>query len=80
MIESFHHVGVSVSDLDRSIAFYRDVFEMEQACEAFPFGGPQYAAVMGLEDPQGRMCVMARGNLMLELFEFARPEIGRAHV
>ena len=73
MIESFHHVGVSVSDLDRAITFYRDVFEMEQACEIFDFGGPHYAAVMGLADPRGRMCVMARGSLMLELFEFSHP-------
>ena len=74
MIKGFNHVGVSVADLERSIAFYRDVFGLEQACPAFPFGGPNYARIMDLPDPRGRMCVMAGGGLQLELFEFAQPE------
>lgn len=73
MISGFHHIGVSVSDLDRSIAFYRDVFGMEQAVESFPFGGENYRRIMALPDPHGRMTVMTRGTLALELFEFASP-------
>jgi catechol 2,3-dioxygenase-like lactoylglutathione lyase family enzyme len=73
-VTGFNHVGISVADIDRSIAFYRDVFGMEQACEVFPFGGEQYLQIMALPDPQGRMCMMAKGNLMLELFEFSNPE------
>lgn len=72
-LTGFHHVGISVADIDRSIAFYRDIFGMEQACEVFPFGGEQYRQIMALPDPQGRMCVMAKGNLMLELFAFSSP-------
>jgi catechol 2,3-dioxygenase-like lactoylglutathione lyase family enzyme len=74
MIKGFHHVGVSVADIDRSIAFYRDLLGMEQACPVFPFEGPLYEQIMALPQPQGRMCVMAKNGLMLELFEFARPE------
>ncbi len=73
MVKGFHHVAISVADMERSIAFYRDIFGMTQACEAFPFGGEDYARIMALPDPQGRMCMMAKGNLMLELFEFAKP-------
>jgi catechol 2,3-dioxygenase-like lactoylglutathione lyase family enzyme len=73
MIRGFHHIGVSVADIDRSIAFYRDLFGMEQACPVFPFGGPDYARIMDLADPRGRMCVMAKAGLQLELFEFAQP-------
>lgn len=74
MVKGFHHVGISVVDIERSIAFYRDIFGMEQACDIFPFAGDSYRQIMALPDPQGRMCVMARGSLMLELFEFSRPE------
>ena len=29
MIGGLHHVGITVSDLDRSLAFYRDLLGME---------------------------------------------------
>jgi catechol 2,3-dioxygenase-like lactoylglutathione lyase family enzyme len=71
------HVGLSVADIDRSIAFYRDMFGMEQACEVFPFGGPQFASVLGLSCASGRMCMITGGDVALELFEFAQPEPGK---
>lgn len=68
-----NHVGISVSDIDRSIAFYRDMFGMDQACEVFPFGGEQFSSVMGLSNASGRMCMITGGDVSLELFEFAAP-------
>lgn len=76
MIRGFHHVGVSVVDIDRSIGFYRDLLGMEQACEVFPFEGPLYEQIMALPAPKGRMCVMAKNGLQLELFEFSHPKPG----
>lgn len=67
----FHHVGVSVTNIDRSIAFYRDLLGMEQLCEVFPFGGEQFEAIMDIPGVGGRMCMMGRNSLQLELFEFA---------
>lgn len=69
-----NHVGISVSDLERSIAFYRDLLDMEPMCPIFPFGGPQYQKVMGLADAEGRMCVVRGGTVQLELFEFHAPD------
>jgi len=69
-----NHVGISVSDLERSVAFYRDMLGMQPLCEIFPFGGPQFQKVMGLPDAEGRMCVVRGGTVQLELFEFAAPE------
>lgn len=69
----FNHVGISVSDIERSIAFYRDMFGMEQLCDVFPFGGEQFDAIMDIEGVQGRMCMIGRNNLQLELFEFSNP-------
>ncbi len=68
-----NHVGLSVVDIDRSIAFYREMFGMEQACEVFPFGGEDFGAVMGLPGAHGRMCMITGGDVSLELFEFAAP-------
>lgn len=72
-VMGFHHVGISVSDIARSIAFYRDVFGMAQACEIMPFGGERFERIMALAGASGRLCVMAKGNLMLELFQFDAP-------
>lgn len=76
-ITGFHHVGISVSDLDRSIAFYRDHFGMDQACDIIPFAGEPYLRIMALPDAAGRMVVMTRGSLALELFEFHSPAPAR---
>jgi catechol 2,3-dioxygenase-like lactoylglutathione lyase family enzyme len=73
MATGFHHIGISVADLDRSIAFYRDWFGMAEAGETVRFGGEDYLRIMGLPSPEGRMCMMAKDSLMLEMFEFARP-------
>ena len=67
----FNHVGISVTDLDRSMAFYREMFGMEPLGDPFPFSGPQFSEIMDIPDVQGRMCMIAGGNLWLELFEFA---------
>jgi catechol 2,3-dioxygenase-like lactoylglutathione lyase family enzyme len=68
-----NHVGISVVNLDRSIAFYREMFGMEPAMEIMPFGGPDFTAVMGLPGAHGRMCMVTAGDVWLELFEFAAP-------
>ena len=67
------HVGISVTNLEQAAEFYGRSFDMELAAPAFPFGGPQFSQVMGLENAQGRMCVVTNGSLRLELFEFAHP-------
>lgn len=66
----FHHIGISVTDMERSIAFYRDLLGLEQLCEVFPFGGEQFEAIMDIAGVQGRMCMMGKDTLRLELFEF----------
>ncbi len=68
-----NHVGISVANIERTIDFYREMFGMEQDCDVFPFGGPDFSAVMGLEDAQGRMCMITGGDVSLELFEFTKP-------
>ena len=69
----FNHVGISVTDLGRSIAFYRDMFGMQPLGDPFPFSGPQFSEIMAIPEVEGRMCMIAGGSVWLELFEFANP-------
>lgn len=72
MITEMNHVGVSVSSLDRSVAFYRDIMGMELTLQK-TFGGELYEAILGLKGASGRMAVLKAGSLRVELFEFAFP-------
>jgi hypothetical protein len=44
-----------------------------QLLAAFPFSGAPYSRVMGLDHANGRMAVVSKGSLVLELFEFQHP-------
>lgn len=74
MIKGMNHVGISVSNLDRSLAFYRDVLGMEVVIAA-PFGGEKYEKVLDLEGTRGRAALLQlKGTEMrVELFEFDSP-------
>lgn len=67
---NFSHVGISVSNIERSIAFYRDMFGMEPLMDIMPFGGEQFEAIMDIPGVSGRMCMIGKGSTNLELFEF----------
>ncbi|MFT3965775.1 MAG: VOC family protein [Sphingobium sp.] len=70
---NLHHVGISVSDLEQSMAFYRRHFGMELAVPVFPFDGPMIEDIQDLPGASGRLGVLRRGDFMLELFEYAAP-------
>ena len=72
MITGISHVGISVANLERSIAFYRDLLGMRLIQEV-PMGGANYDAIMGLKGTHGRIAVLRTGNLEIELLEFERP-------
>jgi catechol 2,3-dioxygenase-like lactoylglutathione lyase family enzyme len=73
MTLGMHHVGMSVRDLDRSIAFYRDGFGMD-VVEQGTFGGEQYNAILGLVGATGRVALLRAGEVQVEVFEFSRPK------
>ena len=68
------HIGIRVSDMDRSIAFYRDVFGARALTRPFVIEGELPEAMF--EGPPGvsfRLCHLAFAEGMIELFEFQHP-------
>ncbi|MFL6601918.1 MAG: VOC family protein [Steroidobacteraceae bacterium] len=72
MIISLNHIGISVANLERSIAFYRDGLGMELVFEDV-FEGAQYERILGLKGATGKVAVLKVGNIQIELFEFLHP-------
>lgn len=73
MIKGMNHVGLSVASLDRSIEFYRDMLGMEEVIQPTTFDGELYAQILALEGAKGKVSLLRKGNLQLELFEFLHP-------
>lgn len=73
MITALEHAGLSVADLDRSIAFYRDVlgFTVVRVLEVPP--AMRLGDVVGLPPCTARIAHLVLGPTMLELFEYRDP-------
>jgi catechol 2,3-dioxygenase-like lactoylglutathione lyase family enzyme len=76
-----HHTGFTVSDLDRSVTFYRDLLGCEVLATQEKQGG-YLAAIVGYPDAHVRMAHLrlAGGEHVIELFEYLSPAGGRADV
>jgi catechol 2,3-dioxygenase-like lactoylglutathione lyase family enzyme len=74
MIKGSHHVAISVTNLERAISFYTELLGMDIAAATFPLNGTLLEEVTGLPDLQARLCVVNKGSMMLELFEFVHPK------
>jgi catechol 2,3-dioxygenase-like lactoylglutathione lyase family enzyme len=72
MITRLDHVGISVRDMDKAIAFYRDVIGMELAMDR-EFDTP-LARIIGTEGACARVVHMKLGNSVVELFQYSAPE------
>lgn len=69
-----HHTAISTPNLERLVAFYRDVFGFTCVRElGWPRGVPMINGVIGLPDCAAKAVMMRRGDSMLELFEFTHP-------
>jgi catechol 2,3-dioxygenase-like lactoylglutathione lyase family enzyme len=74
MITKLEHAALSVHDMERSLAFYRDVLGMEVQRFLEPgFGGDKLGVVVGLPHCSARIAHLVMGGFMLELFEYQDP-------
>ncbi|HET7204653.1 MAG TPA: VOC family protein [Steroidobacteraceae bacterium] len=74
MILGIHHTAISVSSLDRSLAFYCGVLGAE-VCAEFEWrpGEDVIDGILGLRNSSARTAMLRFGNVHLELFEYHTP-------
>jgi catechol 2,3-dioxygenase-like lactoylglutathione lyase family enzyme len=64
---SFCHLVVGVTDMDRALAFYRDLLGMDVVFESLISGEPFDAVVQATRKQEGRVVGGLLGGLMVEL-------------
>lgn len=69
VIKDVSHVSIAVSDMERSIAFYRDVFGWEQIFDE-RMEGEAFEALTGVAGAAGHACGGRIGSLRVELMHF----------
>jgi glyoxylase I family protein len=68
-IKDVSHVSIGVSDMQRSIAFYHDVFGWEQLFDE-RMEGEAFERLTGVAGAAGQACGGRIGNLLFELMHF----------
>lgn len=76
MFRNIHHISYTVSDLDRSIPFYRDVLGFEFLHEVDRENIPSYDQILGYNDVKLRIAAFSLPNsdVTLELMQFRHPK------
>jgi catechol 2,3-dioxygenase-like lactoylglutathione lyase family enzyme len=73
MITQLEHPALSVANLDRSVAFYRDLLGFQLARLIEPRDDGLLGTITGLPGARARIAHLTLGNQMLELFEYLQP-------
>ncbi|GAB3693303.1 VOC family protein [Halorubrum pallidum] len=64
-----HHVGVTVSDLDRAIEFYTDTFGLDVVAE-FSVGGEAFAEAVDVDGASAAFAHLDADGAIVELVEY----------
>ena len=70
-----HHIGITVTDLERSVEFYRDLLGMKLESTA-EMEGEFISNVVGVPGTQLKGAYLSAGDLTLELFQYLSPSGG----
>lgn len=70
MIKSLGHAALSVSDMERSLEFYRDLFGMEVVMD-LDISDDRIAKVIGVPGAKCRIVHLKLDGNVLELFQYA---------
>ena len=71
-VQSIAFVGFTVSDMDRSAAFYRDVLTFKPVSDV-EVDGPEYDQLWGMFGVRARVVRMQLGEQQVELIQFISP-------
>ncbi|MEU6658832.1 VOC family protein [Streptomyces sp. NPDC046821] len=70
-IRYFSHVGICVSDLDRSTRFYQEVFGFQEVMTAQV--GNEFAATLEIDAPKLESRILGRDDVRIELLHYLAP-------
>ena len=74
MIRGIHHTAISTGDLERALAFYRDLLGFSMVGNfAWPVGTETADRITGLQASSARVVMLRAGNAFIELFQYASP-------
>ena len=72
MIKSLEHVGLGVSNMEKSLEFYRDFLGMRVVME-LEITDDRIGRVIGIKDAACKIVHLQLGDGLLELFEYTNP-------
>ncbi|MEX2306883.1 MAG: VOC family protein [Pirellulales bacterium] len=74
-IKACHHHGFTVTDIDRSLRFYRDALGLEVERISERNNLPSYDTILGYTDVQLKVAILSRSasGFVLELFQYINP-------
>jgi catechol 2,3-dioxygenase-like lactoylglutathione lyase family enzyme len=67
---NFHHIGITVSNLQRSVAFLEDAFGLKPGMYLEVDSGPETADALGLPVHKQHVALVSVGPVIMELIEF----------
>jgi len=74
MIRGIHHVAISTPNLERIVAFYRDIIGAEVVYEGgWDKGSDVIDTIVGLKNSEAKQAMLKLGNAYLEFFEYVAP-------
>jgi catechol 2,3-dioxygenase-like lactoylglutathione lyase family enzyme len=74
MVKKVDHVGLSVTNLEKSIAFYGDLLGLEVERILEPAPERDLGKVNGIPGSKARIAHLRKGEAMLELFQYLEPK------
>ncbi len=73
-MEGLYHTGITVSDLERSVQFYRDTLGLQLVVEpTLPSGGDELSRALDVPEANLRLAVFRIGQASLELLQYLNP-------
>ena len=73
MEATWHHVAISVKDLDRALKFYRDLLGFEVDWEKEHYSGEAMSKVVGLPNADAHIVMLKGYGARVELFKYHTP-------
>ncbi|MEW6665355.1 MAG: VOC family protein [Thermodesulfobacteriota bacterium] len=73
MDATWHHVAISVRDMEKTLGFYRDLLGFEVDWERERYSGELLAKVVGLPGAEARVVMLKGYGARIELFKYLTP-------